>query len=427
MSVGKKPPSGRFKRLGKMAAMTARLTSDLLSKSAGRNELDARAADRITETLGELKGAAMKFGQLLSMDPSAMSEEGRRRLAVLQNSAPQVDWDEMEDVLIDELGAPPSERFAAFDPSPIASASLGQVYRARTHDGRAVAVKVQYPGIQHAIRSDLENLGSIVKAMGLAGRAFDVSRYYDEIRTEMARELDYRLEAEQAIEFRSRADGWPDLLVPEVVPELSTGRVLTTTLVEGRPLSAFAESDADNDARMRVSRQLITAIFGPLLRSGLVHADPHPGNFLVTPDGRLAVLDFGAVKHLTPAFRQLVQLALEALLHDARELDLMPLLAGGGFTWQGDVEGANEVANAVRHVLRRPMASDFYDYGASTVSEDLRELGRRHVRTFMQIRPPAEAVMFFRALAGCAFNLRALKGRGNFRAIVEELLAAESI
>ncbi|MFN7131103.1 MAG: ABC1 kinase family protein [Myxococcales bacterium] len=424
MSVGKKPPEGRFKRLGKMAALTARLTGDLLAKTAGKDAgADARAAERITETLGELKGAAMKFGQMLSMDPTALSEDGRKLLSKLQSQAPHVPWDEMEDVLIDELGGAPTERFAEFDPSPIASASLGQVYRAKTRDGRNVAVKVQYPGIQSAIRGDLENLGSMVKALGLAGRAFDVTQYYDEIRHEMSRELDYRLEAEQAALFRERVRPWPELDVPEIVPELSSGRVLTSTLVSGMSLAAFAESDADNEARLRVSRQLVLAIFGPLLANGMVHADPHPGNFLVTPDGRLAILDFGAVKHLSPVFVQHVREALKALLAEGRDLDLLPMLQQGGFAFEGeDPEDANEALNGARNILRRPVAGDYYDYGASTIAEDLREYGRKKVKVFMGIRPPAEAVMFFRALAGCSFNLRALRGKGNFRKVVEELV-----
>lgn len=431
--TGNKPPEGRFTRFTKMAGLGARLTGDLVSRTASRiagdeggvEAFDQKAATRIVETLGDLKGAAMKLGQALSMDPTVLSDEGRRLLAKLQSQAPKVPWEEMEDVLIDELGAPPTEKFATFDSTPIAAASLGQVYRATTRDGRDVAVKVQYPGIGRAILADLDNLRTVARTMGIAVAIPESKGYYQELRSELSNELDYRLEAARAREFKEKIAPWPRIVVPEVREDLSSSRVLTTELFHGLTLSKFAESDADNAARFEVSRQLTQALFGPFLLHGLVHADPHPGNFIVLSDGRLVVLDFGAVKHLSQGFVQCIREVLEMLLEASPRGAVMDVLLGaGGFTFAGkDLAVAEQMLHEFRPIVRRPVATDEYDYATCRVAEDTRALSRQYMLRLIEVRSPAEAIMFYRAITGGSFNLRMLRARGNFRRIFEEEVA----
>ena len=423
-----KPPEGRLVRFGKMATLGARLTGDLVSRTASlmtgtESDFDQKAATRIVETLGDLKGAAMKLGQMLSMDPTILSGEGRKLLAKLQSQAPKVPWEEMEDVLIDELGGPPAEKFATFDQVPIAAASLGQVYRARTHDGRDVAVKVQYPGIGKAILSDLDNLRTVARTLGVSAVIPESKEYYEEIRQSLSKELDYKLEAAAAKEFREKVVEWPHLVVPEVLDELSATRVLTTQLYEGLTLSKFAESGADNDARYRVSCQLTHLLFGPLYVHGLIHADPHPGNFIITSDGRFVVLDFGAVKHLSPQYVTVIKETMEMLLSDAPIVEVMPSLLKAGYNFVGkDLPFAEKMLNEFREILQRPVARDGYDYSTCHMAEDIRKLGRKYMLKLIEIRSPAEAVMFYRTLAGGSFNMRALAAKGNFRKVFENEL-----
>jgi predicted unusual protein kinase regulating ubiquinone biosynthesis (AarF/ABC1/UbiB family) len=368
-----------------------------------------------------MKGAAMKLGQMVSMEGDLLPPEVRAVLSKLQNEAPPMGWDIVAKTLDEELGAPPERLFAEFEQAPMAAASLGQVHRARLKDGRAVAVKVQYPGMAEALASDLDNVGALVKAVAKASKSLDGRTYYQELRAQMALELDYRREARLAVEFAQAASPFEDLRVPEVIDRLTAGRVLTLELLEGPTLKTFLASEAPNEDRFRVASQLIRAIYGPFLLAGAMHADPHPGNFLVMPDGKLGVLDFGAVKTFSDGFRA----PHLRLFHDYLRnvpYDVVEHVHDLGF--HSDL-GEDEVRSLLTEFLeihRRPLKTDEYDYAADEIVSDTRKLAAERAGDFLKLRPPSEGVLFVRSAGGLAQNLKLLGAKGNYREVYEVLV-----
>jgi predicted unusual protein kinase regulating ubiquinone biosynthesis (AarF/ABC1/UbiB family) len=355
------------------------------------------------------------------MDPDLFPPEVRAVLARLQNEAPPMPFERVAAVLEDELGGTPDELFAEFSREPMAAASLGQVHRARLHDGRDVVVKVQYPGIDQALRSDIDNLGMVVKTMAFAHRALDGRRYFHELAEELAHELDYSREGRLAREFALASAGLPDIVVPEIVDERTSTRVLTMQHIPGQTLRTFLASKPVNAERLRVSGLLIRAIHGSFLVDGTVHADPHPGNFLVMPDGRLGVLDFGSVKRFSREFfeghRDVFQRVLEQ-----KPIDVIALVRRVGFTVELSDDEARPLLEALIHVAGRALRTDDYDYAHDTMAPDSRKLFASHAPQFLKIRPPAEGVMFIRAFGGLQQNLRLLGARGDFRPFYRSLL-----
>src|SRR5437660_4287335 len=256
-------PQGRLRRLSRLAYLTARTTGDLLAAQA-RRKLSAaggprddlrKAGERILATLGELKGAALKLGQALALDPDALPEEARSVVAKLLSQAPQrMEFGQVADLVQAELGRHPDELFTDFQREPMAAASLGQVHAARLGDGREVVVKVQYPGIEKALENDLANAAVLVRGFALTGQALDGRPYYEELRASLLRELDYVQEAGQADAYRIAAQRYPELVVPAVVYERSSRRVLCLERIRGKPLLDFMDSDATAEERFRVAR-----------------------------------------------------------------------------------------------------------------------------------------------------------------------------
>jgi predicted unusual protein kinase regulating ubiquinone biosynthesis (AarF/ABC1/UbiB family) len=262
-------------------------------------EMQARAAEQLFSVLGELKGGAMKFGQALSVLEAALPEEVaapyRATLTKLQEAAPPLPAATVHKVLAAELGRSWRRKFAEFDDTPAAAASIGQVHRAVWADGRAVAVKVQYPGAGDALMSDLAQLSRVAKVIALVSPGLDVKPLLAELKRRVAEELDYRLEAEAQAAAAAAYAGDPDICVAEVIA--SSERVLVTEWIDGTPLSQIIR-DGDQEDRDRAGLLFVRFLFSSPARAGLLHADPHPGNFRMLPDGRLGVLDFGAVNRL---------------------------------------------------------------------------------------------------------------------------------
>ncbi|QNP70335.1 AarF/ABC1/UbiB kinase family protein [Streptomyces roseirectus] len=266
-------------------------------------ELQQRTADQLFKVLGELKGGAMKVGQALSVFESALPEDVagpyRAALTKLQEAAPPMPTRTVHAVLADRLGEDWQELFLEFAEKPAAAASIGQVHRAVWHDGREVAVKVQYPGAGEALLSDLNQLGRFARLLGPLVPGMDVKPLITELRDRVSEELDYALEAAaQQAHAREFADD-PDVLVPAVVHQ--SEQILVTEWIEGVPLSEVI-SDGTEEQRDRAGQLLARFLFSGPARTGLLHADPHPGNFRLVADGdggwRLGVLDFGTVDRL---------------------------------------------------------------------------------------------------------------------------------
>jgi predicted unusual protein kinase regulating ubiquinone biosynthesis (AarF/ABC1/UbiB family) len=421
---------GRLRRLSRLAYLTARTTGDLLAQQARRtlgsekNPDLSKAAERILATLGELKGAALKLGQALAMDPDALPAEARRIVARLLTQAPErMAFEQVAEVIRAELGGAPDDLFASFERDPLAAASLGQVHGARLRDGRDVVVKVQYPGVERALESDLANAAILVRGLSLTGEALDGRPYYEEVRSSLLRELDYVQEAEQCRAYASAARNYPELAVPEAIADRSSRRVLTLTRLRGPHLLEVIESLPPDEERFRVARLLVFAIWGPFYAARRIHGDPHPGNFLVLPDGRLGVVDFGATKLLSERFAATYRAFLEANAHGKRAIEVGPALERAGFRFLGDdVEDAYEFAQKVADIVERPIESDEpYDFGSDPMVHDVRRLVQANPKMALTIKPPPEAILFYRAATGLAHDLRLLKARGRFRPVLADI------
>ena len=262
-------------------------------------EVQARTAEQLFKVLGELKGGAMKFGQAMSVFEAALPETlagpYRETLTKLQEAAPPLPASTVHRVLARELGTGWRDRFREFDDVPAAAASIGQVHRAVWSDGSEVAVKVQYPGAGQALMSDLNQIGRLSRLVGMLVPGLEVKPLIAELKARVAEELDYLLEADNQTKFADAYDGDPDVLVPRVVER--TNQVLVSQWVDGLPLSRVL-SEGTPEQRDRAGLLLARFLLSGPSRAGLLHADPHPGNFRLLDDGRLVVLDYGAVNRL---------------------------------------------------------------------------------------------------------------------------------
>ena len=264
-----------------------------------RGEWALNVADELVTQLGQMKGAAMKVGQVLStMDfdlvPEAEREHFKERLAALRDDVPAADFEQVRRVVETDLGAPLAEAFADFSVTPVAAASIGQVHRARTHDGRDVAVKVQYPGIAEAVETDLRNLNLLFPLVKRLAPGLDVKAIARELRDRIGEELDYEIEAQHQRTVARAFRNHPFVRIPEVDTRLSTRRVLVSEFVTGEGFAAVkARSEAQRD---RFGEIMFRFFYGLLGRERLCAGDPHPGNYLLCADGRVSFLDFGLMR-----------------------------------------------------------------------------------------------------------------------------------
>ncbi|MGI8794878.1 MAG: ABC1 kinase family protein [Acidimicrobiales bacterium] len=321
--------AGLGARVGTAAALTR--AQQVFASAERRAELDERlqmrTAEQVAATLGNMKGAMMKLGQMASYLDDGLPEPLRLALQDLQQDAPPMSGDLAAGVVAEELGDQPERVFAEWDPVPIAAASIGQVHRAMTHDGRAVAVKVQYPGVAEAVRSDLETSDLITQAVRLVYPNFDTKAMANEIRDRLTEELDYTIEADNQRLFAKYWDGHPTIHIPRVLPELSTRRVLTTELVIGARFDELATWD--QAARDRTAETIFRFVFGSLYRLHAFNGDPHPGNYIFHDGGRVTFLDFGLVKRFTPAEVRLFEDLIQGMVLDRDPAALRSTLEDG--------------------------------------------------------------------------------------------------
>lgn len=338
----RKSRAGRLAQLGTAAGTEAAkeaLARSTRSQARARALQEARNAqmvERLVIVLGTMRGAAMKLGQLFSVLDGGLLGDQREmlqeKLAQLQSNAPVVPWPEMSRHVEYELG-PISRHFREFDTTPVAAASIGQVYRATLHDGRAVAVKVQYPGIEDAVRADLKNFGLFLTAYSrFVHKSLDGRTLAAEISGRILEELDYLSEAANTAAMAEGYRDHPFIRIPRVVEPLCTKRVLVTDWLDGRPFAAAYT--AGSSVRNQVSEILFRFYSGTPYRLHMFSGDPHPGNVVLLPDGSVGFLDFGLVKKVDPA----TATAELALLRAATEQDAAGVAAV--LREQGFVDGA---------------------------------------------------------------------------------------
>src|SRR4051794_35978199 len=332
--VGRLAAGQAAKQLGTKAANIAR------SDEAANVALEKRqveAAKQIVAALGTMKGAAMKLGQVMSfldvgLVPEEFREEFQAELAKLRDAAPKVSFKDMKKVLEEEYGERLDDVFESFDPVPVAAASIGQVYRAR-YEGKDVAVKVQYPGVARAVRSDLQNLGIILRLMKSVAPGLDPQELGTEIRGRIEEELDYELEAANQRTLARIYRGHPFVVIPDVYTSLSHERVIVSEYVTGRRFEEF--KTCPEDERDRIGEIIFRFYFGSMYRHHQFSGDPHPGNCLLLDDGRMAFLDFGLFKRISEDIAD-YELETQRLGVEGRGAELIDHLHQGG--WLGQPE-----------------------------------------------------------------------------------------
>lgn len=360
-----KPPDAPVEpgtRLGSRSQRGAHLARLSAATSAGylssrvrglrdRETADARfhaeTAEKLLEMLGSMKGAAMKLGQIASFVDLDLPPEAQQTyhdvLAQLRDAAPPVDAAQMAQVVADEFGAAPREVFAAWDPEPLASASIGQVHRARLHDGSEVVTKVQYPGIAEAVQSDLANAELFAPIARMVSPNLRIRPLLEELRDRLVDELDYQREAQYQQAFFQRYDGHPFIRVPRIYPDWCRPRVLTSEYVPGASFDQMLARSSE-DERQRYGEIIYRFVFGSLNRFRIFNGDPHPGNYLFPGDGSVVFLDFGSVKLFSSATRAHLHAELRAILDDDADT-LLRLLREAGFIAEGQrVDGEKLLA-----------------------------------------------------------------------------------
>ncbi|MGD0925483.1 MAG: AarF/ABC1/UbiB kinase family protein [Streptosporangiaceae bacterium] len=380
-------------------------------------EIQQRTAEQIFRVLGELKGGAMKLGQALSIFEAALPPEiagpYRATLTKLQESAPPLPARAVHQVLAQDLGPSWRGAFAEFDDTPRAAASIGQVHRAVWQDGRQVAVKIQYPGAGQALLSDFNQLSRAARLFGIIMPGLEVKPLLDELRARVAEEIDYQLEATSQQTFADAYADDPDIYVPPVVQ--STDHVLITEWMDGTPLAKIIESGSQEE-RNRAGILFTRFLFSGPARAGLLHADPHPGNFRMLDDGRLGVLDFGAVDRLPGGLPLFIGKLLRIMHGDGSIREAEDELREQGFLREG-IHVDLDALYAFLAPLAEPSRVDTFKFSREWLrSEAARVTDPRSSNLGRRLNLPPSYVLIHRVSTEGIGVLCQLESEGPFRA-----------
>jgi predicted unusual protein kinase regulating ubiquinone biosynthesis (AarF/ABC1/UbiB family) len=416
--------SGRVARFARVGAGLSGAAAAMGANALiGGGDLEARNARAVKAALGQLKGPLMKIAQMATTVPDLLPPEFAQELASLQMNAPPMAASFVRRRMAAELGPDWAAKFASFDLQPAAAASLGQVHRATALDGRALAVKLQYPDMQSAVESDLAQMRAVMALGRQMFGAVDTREIAAEISERIREELDYGREAKAMALYGAFFAGRDDIAAPEPVAELSTGRLLTMTWLEGRGLMDFTE--ADQGTRNRVARLLFEAWWTPLIRIGVIHGDPHLGNYTFGGEAaRLNLLDFGCVRIFPPSFVDGVLRLYRALIADDHEAQAEAYRVWG---FQGLTRPLIETLNIWARFIYGPLLDDRVRSVADGVSAGA--YGRREAFQVKQalekqgpVTVPREFVFMERAAIGLGSAFLRLGAEMNWRQVFEATL-----
>lgn len=389
-------------------------------------EFQQRTAEQLFRVLGDLKGGAMKLGQALSVFEAAMPEAlaapYRDALTRLQQDAPPLPAPTVHKVLASQLGPAWRKHFQSFNDKPAAAASIGQVHRAVWSDGRPVAVKVQYPGAGKALLSDLGQLGRMARLFGVLSPGLDIKPLLHELRERVSEELDYRLEATAQHTFAQAYADDADIFVPDILA--GADRVLVSEWMTGTPLATTLR-DGSRSERDRVGLLYVRFLLSGPSRAGLLHADPHPGNYRVLPDGRLGVLDFGAVNRLPDGFPPAIGRLLGCALGGNREAVLAGLRAEGFVNPGRDVD-PDELLAYLNPFLD-PARSETFHFSRAWLRAQAARVGDPRTQAAAlgrQLNLPPSYLLIHRVWLGGVGVLCQLDARGPFQAEMRRWLPA---
>lgn len=414
---------GRIKRYARVSTTMTGLAARLAGqKYLGMDINKPEHARQLMESLGNLKGPLLKVAQLLATIPNALPKEYAAELQKLQSQAPPMGWLFVRRRMAAELGRDWESKFKSFEKEAAAAASLGQVHRAMTHDGRQVACKLQYPDMAAAVEADLGQLKLVMGAFEKYDQSVVTSEIQKEIAARLYEELDYALEARHAGLYGHVLKDEKGVHVPEVVPELSTGRLITTTWLDGAPILGFV--DAPAETRNRIAYNLFRAWYVPLYFYGMIHGDPHLGNYTVQKDHTINLLDFGCVRVFPPRFVEGVITLYKALQNEDRDMAVAAYECWG---FSGLTKETIDVLNMWAGFLYGPVLDDRVRpigvvekgvYGRDVASKVHRELKR-----IGGVRVPREFVFMDRAALGLGSVFLHLKAEINWHNLFHELVS----
>ena len=413
--------SGRAMRYAKVG----RAVGGLAARFAGERYLGLKLdrlehATDLKEALGGLKGPLMKVAQILSTIPNALPSEYASQLAELQSNAPSMGWNFVKRRMAAELGPDWQDKFDSFEHSAAAAASLGQVHRAIGHDGKALACKLQYPDMNSVVEADLKQLKLVFSIYRRYEKAIDPSEVHQELSDRLREELDYAREAKHMQLYHHLLADEPGVHVPEVEPDLSAARLLTMAWLEGKPLLEFVDTDVE--ARNQVAYNMFRAWYVPFYYFGIIHGDPHLGNYSVRDDQTINLLDFGCIRVFPPHFVTGVIDLYMALRDDNRDL-AVHAYETWGFTGLGDelIDILNLWAEFVYAPLledgARPIQREQGQYGAEVAMKVRQELDR-----VGGVQPPREFVLMDRAAIGLGSVFTHLRAEINWHRLFHELI-----
>jgi len=443
MAEESKIPKGRLRRSAKLGSIVGmqgaryagtKATNVARSEEEGRERLEQRhleTAMKMVGALGQMKGAAMKLGQFASfIDTEFIPDEYREiyqeQLAKLRTDAPAMPWQKVEKVLKEEYEDEPiAELFAEFEHEAFAAASIGQVHRAELLDGRRVAVKIQYPGIAEALDADLRNAGTIVRLARALAPGLDAKEIAKELRERVMEELDYEYEAQNQRSFARAYREHPFIYVPEVITRLSRRRVLVTELVEGMGFEQVKE--LPHEERSRFGEIVFRGSFGSIYHLQHFNADPHPGNYVLLGDGRVAFLDFGMTKKLDHEQIVLEQRAVDAAFHEDPEL-LRKALHDLGFVKNPsklDAERLMEHTRAVSGWFLEDREIEISARRVMKIIESTNDPRSEYYDLMRRESLPADELMGRRMEIGVVAVLGQLRAKRNWHRIMREWIYAD--
>ncbi|MCC5948650.1 MAG: AarF/ABC1/UbiB kinase family protein [Nitriliruptoraceae bacterium] len=433
---------GRGTRIARTGFKGARGVAGARARGLVGRETDPVAhheqlAEHLAEVLGEMKGAAMKLGQLLSfvdLDlPDDVKGAYHRALADLRDAAPPFDPEAIDQVLTEEFGAPVEQVFASFDPDPLAAASIGQVHAAKLDDGREVVVKVQYPGVAEAVRADLRNAESFAPLARFVSPNQEIEPLLEELRERIDDELDYEREAQYQRAFASRYAGHPFIHVPDIVGEMCRKRVLVSERVHGERFDAFV-AGSDADERQRVGEIIFRYAFGSIGRFRLFNGDPHPGNYLVEETGsaadggrRVAFLDYGSVKMFTRERYASMRRIEQAMATGDRDTAIDRLRAEGFLPRNAAVD-EDVVFEWFQLYTRAVTAEQPFEFTPEFAAEVIRSTTdprNPYSDVLRQLNLPPDYLLLNRIQWGLNSVLGQLRARNDWHAIRDEYLEDE--
>lgn len=427
-------PRGSVSRTARLASLplgaAGRATLGLGKRLSGQSadavtaELQQRTAEQLFAVLGQLKGGAMKLGQALSVFEAAVPDEVaapyREALVKLQEEAPPMPVRTVHAVLAQQLGGTWRQRFAEFGDQPAAAASIGQVHRATWRDGRDVAVKIQYPGAATALMADLNQLSRFARLFATLFPGMDVKPLIAELRARVVEELDYGLEADAQRTFAAAYADDPQIVVPRVVA--SAPKVIVAEWLEGTPLSRII-ADGTREERNHAGMLLATLHFSGPQRAGLLHADPHPGNFRMLADGRLGVIDFGAIARLPDGHPEPIGRLLRWAL-EGRAEEVLADLRAEGFVLPSTKVDAQGVHDFLRPMLE-PIAAPRFHFTRAWMQEQAARVAdprSEMTRLGRKLNLPPAYLLIHRVTIGSIGVLCQLDAEGEFRGVLEEWL-----